>query len=200
MTVGHRVRAAFGAIGPIAFVAAWTIGGLTTEADYSFVDDAISRLAAVGADSRPLMTLGFIVFGVSLTIYASAMRSAMPGPAWIFTAATGAATLAVAALPLDRSATVDQFHGVAAGIGYLTLIAIPLAAAASLRSRGRPLLATTGLIASTLAAIALAASLVVDAHGLFQRVGLTSVDAWLVLSAPVVATGRSSMSATPPGQ
>ena len=50
--------------------------------------------------------------------------------------ATGVATLAVAALPLDRSASVDTWHGVAATIGYVTLAATPVLSAVGCADAG----------------------------------------------------------------
>ena len=54
-----------GAIGPAAFISAWVIGGATKDG-YSPVHDAISRLAAIGSSARPLMTAGFVAFGLAV--------------------------------------------------------------------------------------------------------------------------------------
>ena len=182
-----------GVVGPVAFVGAWLTGSLTTSRDSSMIDDAISRLAAVGADSRPLMTAGFVCFGVALTAYALAVRDAVPGRSWIAAAATGVATLAVAALPLDHSDLVDRLHGVAAGIGYVTLALTPALSVAPLRRLGATRLAAGAVVATTVSAIALPLSLVTESTGLFQRVGLTATDLWIVASVPAV---RSRLSAT----
>src|SRR6202011_5852755 len=48
-----------GGIGPAAFVTAWATTGAATKG-YSPIDDAISRLAAVGTTTRPFMTAGFV--------------------------------------------------------------------------------------------------------------------------------------------
>ena len=175
-----------GAIGPIAFVSAWVVGGLVTDRNYSPVDDTISRLAAVGAETRPLMTAGFVAFGLAVPAYAAALRRAIPGPAWIAAAATGVSTLFVAALPVDRSSLVDALHAAAAGTGYLTLVAVPLLAARPLRRLGHSTLASFGVGLAAVSTLSLATSLAVDATGLFQRIGLTATDAWLVASVPAV--------------
>jgi len=102
------------------FIGAWVIGAATTSSSYSSIDDAVSRLAAVGSDTRWLLTAGFVTFGVSLPVYAVGLRAAVPGRAWITAAATGLSALAVAATPLDRSATIDRLHsasGVRRAIG-----------------------------------------------------------------------------------
>lgn len=175
-----------GALGPIAFVTAWAVGGGTTDRAYSPVRATISRLAAVGADTRPLMTAGFVVFGVAVPTFALALRRAVPGPAWVAAVVTGTATLAVAALPLDRSASIDAAHGVAAGVGYVSLALTPLLAARPLLRLGERRLAITGLALATVAAVALPVSLAVEQTGLFQRLGLGAVDLWFVLAVPTV--------------
>ena len=183
--------AAGGVVGPAAFVGAWVFGAAHSVRPYSPVHDAISRLAAVSADTRPLMTAGFVGFGLGLPAYASALRRAVDGPAWLSAAATGLATLAVAALPLDRSAAIDTWHGVAAGIGYITLAATPLLAARPLAAQGRRGLAVAGVVAGVVSATALALTTTSVPHGLFQRVGLTASDAWIAASALAILTGRS---------
>lgn len=184
-----RTAALGGVIGPAGFVGAWVIGASVTSSPYSSIDDAISRLAAVGSDTRWLMTAGFVTFGVSLPVFASALRSSLPGRAWITAAATGVATLAVAAAPLDRSETIDRMHGVFAGIGYLTLAATPLLAAAPLRAIGHHRLAQSGIAAGLTSATALALTTTGHWTGLFQRVGLSVSDAWIVATALTVVRG-----------
>jgi hypothetical protein len=184
-----RTAALGGVVGPVAFIGAWTIGAAVTTAEYSSIDDAISRLAAVGADTRALMTAGFVTFGVALPVYASALRRVVGGTAWITAAATGIATLAVAATPLDRSATVDKWHGVAAGIGYVTLAATPLLAARPLSQLGHRALATAGVVAGAVSAIALVLTTTGLPTGLFQRLGLTATDIWIASSGLAIAGG-----------
>ena len=189
--MGNQVRTAAlgGVIGPVSFIGAWVIGAAATSAPYSSIDDAISRLAAVGSDTRWLMTAGFVTFGVSLPAYALALRSTVHGRAWITAAATGLATLAVAATPLDRSDTVDRLHAIFAGIGYLTLAATPLFAASPLRAMGHPRLARFGIAAGLTSATALALTTTGLPTGLFQRVGLTVSDAWVITSALAISRG-----------
>lgn len=192
-----RVAALGGVVGPAAFLGAWLAGASLTAADYSSVDDAISRLAAVGADTRSLMTAGFLAFGVGLPLYAVALRRVVAGPAWITAAVTGLATLAVAATPLDRSVQVDRWHGVFAGIGYVTLAATPLLAARSLRVQGHRALADAGVAAGAVSAVALLLTLTNLPTGAFQRLGLTVTDLWVVASALAIATGRLAGPASP---
>lgn len=185
-----------GLVGPLAFVGAWALGGVITSREYSPVHDTISRLAAVDAPTRWLMTSGMIVFGVALLVYAVPLRRAITGPSWITAGATGAATLGVAATPLDRSDLVDGLHLVAAGIGYVTLAAIPVLAFRPLLAAGRRGLAVFGATMAVVAVAALPISLVVAESGLFQRLGLTAGDLFLVASVPSV---RSILAGTSSG-
>ncbi len=178
-----------GVIGPAGFIGAWVIGAAATSAPYSSIDDAISRLAAVGSDTRWLMTSGFVTFGLSLPVYAWALRSTVPGRAWMTATAAGLATLAIATAPLDRSDTVDRLHGIFAGIGYLTLAATPFLAAPPLLAMGHQRLARSGIAAGVTSAIALALTTTGLPTGLFQRVGLTVSDAWIVASALAIRRG-----------
>jgi hypothetical membrane protein len=194
---GTRRCALGGIVGPAAFVAAWSIGGLAAS-HYSAVDDAISHLAEIGAPTRPLMTAGFVVFGVGLPIYAVALREALPGRSWLTAAGTGLATLGVAAAPLGHSPTGDQVHGVFAGAGYVTLALTPLLAAGPLRRAGRSAFARLSIAIGAGAGMSLLATTATDLDGLFQRLGLTVVDIWIVATAVEILRGR--LTSVPPGR
>jgi hypothetical protein len=165
----------------VAFVASWAVLGRRLPG-YDPTVDAISRLAADGAPDSGWMTAGFVAFGVGVPLFALALRDADDGPAWCTAAATGLATLGVAAFPLDGWAG-DVPHDVAAGVGYVTLAATPLLA----RPR-RGLLASRLTGAAALACLALTPF--VRRSGLAQRVGLTLGDAWLVAAAVAVLADR----------
>ncbi len=185
-----RVAALGGVVGPAMFIGAWTVSAAVTGGEYSSVDDAISRLAAADADTRALMTAGFIGFGIALPAYGWALRQVLGGSAWVTATAAGIATLAVAALPLDRSASLDTWHGVFAWIGYVTLAATPLLAAGPLLRRGHRVLGALGLVASIVSGVALALTASDLPTGLFQRLGLTAADVWIAGSALAIAVGR----------
>ena len=184
-----RTAALGGVIGPTGFIGAWVIGAAVTSAPYSSIDDAISRLAAVGSDTRWLMTAGFVTFGLSLPVYAWSLRSTVPGRAWITATATGLATLAVAAAPLHRSDTIDQLHSIFAGIGYVTLAGTPLLAAPPLLAMGQRRLARSGIAVGFTSAIALALTTTSLPTGLLQRVGLTVSDGWIIATALAIRRG-----------
>ncbi len=180
-----RLSATAGIVGPAAFIAAWAVAGART-AGYSAVDDAISRLAASGAPTRALMSAGFVCFGIALPVYALALRRHLGGRSWMAAAASGAATLGVALFALGTSSAIDHVHNAMAGVGYLALVATPLLAARPLVEVGHHRAAVASLVAAGAAGVCLVATLVGPAHGLYQRVGLTIVDAWLMASALVI--------------
>ena len=134
MTSRERALASGGVVGPFAFVSAWAIAGAV--GGFSPVDDAISDLAAVGASTRVAMTVGFVVFGLGLIAFGLALRSVLDGPAWVAAVVTGAATLGVAATPLGGWSG-DGVHAAFAGIGYLSLVAVPMLASFPMFRAGR---------------------------------------------------------------
>jgi hypothetical protein len=186
-----RVRrdAVGGVVGPVAFVAAWSLLGLSAH-HYSATQDAISRLAETGAPTRVAMTTGFVVFGVGVPLYARALRSALGGPAWVTAFATGIATLGVAAVPLGAP-TRDTVHGWLAAAGYVTLAATPLFASRRFARAGRAGWSRASLLSGMGAAVCLVATTAGPSHGLFQRLGLGCVDIWIVATAiEMLRTGR----------
>ena len=189
-----RTWAAWGLVaGPVAFVSAWAVGGLRMP-DYTPVYDAISRLAAVGSPERVLMSTGFVVYGVAVTVGGLAVRASVISRAWPAVVVNGLATLAVAALPLDVSAAGDRAHGVAATVGYVSLALAPALAVAPLHRAGlRPAAVVSG-VASIGIGLCLALTVVADAKGAFQRGGLGIGDVWLVAAGLALATVHSTRS------
>ena len=175
MVQPSRSALACGVLGPAAFVGAWLVGGLRRP-DYSPVSQAISQLARQGTSTRPLMTAGFVAFGVLVPVYARALGGPLGPLCRAATTAAGVATLAVAALPLSAAGgrPVDAWHAVAAGTGYAAQVLAPLAGAPRLGG-GRAL----SYAVSGVALVCLVASIALpEATGLLQRAGLTAVDLW----------------------
>lgn len=184
-----RLLALGGIAGPVSFIGAWATAGAMRDG-YDPIESAISRLAELGTTSRPLMTAGFVVFGVGLPAFALALRRELPGAAWVTAMATGAATLGVAATPLGDP-SLETAHGVFAGLGYATLAATPLLAARPLHRLGRRRAAAVAAIAGMASASMLVATVVTEgSHGFFQRAGLTIGDAWVIWAAARVVAGR----------
>jgi hypothetical protein len=102
--------------------------------------------------------------------------------------ATGFATLGVAAFPLDGWAG-DTAHGVAAGIGYVTLAATPLLAAGPLADLGHRRAALASRILGVASLVCLGATMLDNHAGLFQRLGLILGDLWLVAAAVGILRG-----------
>jgi len=153
------------------------------------VDGGISQLAAVGAPTRPLMTAGFVGFGVGVPIYAAALRGSVPGSSWKTAVGTGLATLGVAAFPLDPSSTTAVVHRRCPVLAYVTLAATPLLAARPLAAAGHRRAATASVATGVASGLCLGASVLGPAEGLLQRVGLRLGDACLVASAVWMLSG-----------
>jgi hypothetical protein len=168
----------------VAFVTAWAALGAGA-AGYDPTRDAISRLAALGASTRPAMTAGLVALGAGMALYGYALR---PDPAWPLPVVNGAITLTVAALPLGG--VYDDAHGAAAALGYVTLAAIPVAVGR------RPLSIAIGLVSG----LCLLLTAALDRDGLFQRVGLTVAQTWVAISALSLLRSPRRSSTTPPAR
>jgi hypothetical membrane protein len=190
LSVAERRAALGGVVGPIGFILAWTLTGVVTSG-YSPLHDAISRLAAVHASTRVTMSCGLVVFGIGVSLYARALRAAIPGRAWLSVFVSALATLGIAAVPLDQSPSWDTVHGLFAGIGYLALAATPLLAALPLRRAGHIGWVRASVVVGVTAGICLALTTAGPLHGLFQRLGLTIVDAWIVVTAIHIRYGAT---------
>jgi len=186
----NRRWAQFGVVGPSAFIAAWVLGGARA-VDYSPIDDAISRLAAVGAPTRPLMTAGFVVFGVSLCSFGYLGHRDLGKRAAVCAIVTGTSTLGVALMPLDHSSLVDTLHAGFALIGYLSLIALPVAAIAPLKEIGLTPIVRFAPHVSIVAALCLLASTQTDTNGMWQRAGLTTIDLWIIALSVLLVGGKA---------
>lgn len=191
--VPRRLGALCGIAAPAAFVGAWVVAGLRTDG-YDPVEQAISQLAREGADTRGLMTSGFVAFGVLLPVWARVLRRELDSRA-VGAAATlaGLATVGVALLPLSRDpgGTQDLLHAAAAGTGYVAMALTPLLAAPALRRLGHDRAAAASAVVGVLSAAALAGTLgLPERSGGLQRLGLTVVDAWHVAAATGVLRRR----------
>lgn len=190
-----RWRAWAGIAGPVAFIATWSVLG-TVRAGYSAVQDPISRLAAVGAPTRPVMTAGFVAFAAGVGLYSSVLREQDLGDASLAAKITAAAALVIAALPLGGPAG-NVPHAVAAVVAYAALAAMPLLAARPLAAQGDGRAAVASIVAGAAIAAALAISVVgSDGTGLAQRVGLTVGDLWIMASALRSLRARSRIASS----
>lgn len=129
------------------------------------------------------MTAGLVALAAGMTLYGVALR---PRPVWLLPVANGVITFAVAALPLGGR--FDNAHGVAAALGYVTLAAVPAVVGR------RPLSMAIGLVSG----LCLVLTVVADRDGLFQRLGLTVAQAWIVVNALALLRSPTPSSTTPP--
>jgi hypothetical protein len=77
-----------------------------------------------------------------------------------------------------------------ATIGYATIAATPLLAARPLVELGSDVLARLGVVCGVVSATSLALSATSLPTGVFQRIGLTAADTWIVISAAMIVAGR----------
>ena len=175
--------------GVASFVLAWTTLGAVRKG-YDPVEDAISQLAELGAPHRELMTAGIIAFGVGSISFAPSLGR----KAGVALALAGVGSMGVAAYPCTEGCPgpgelTDTGHFLAAGLHYVAFTATPL-----LASRSRP-----ARLAAAVAAVALGMHAIgIGPNGLLQRVGLTTLDAWLVAAAVKelrAPSGRASVAA-----
>ena len=176
----------------MAFAGAWVWGSLTTDG-YSMVGQPISRLAALGAPSRPVMTAGLLVFAGGLGAYAAALRADIPGRAWVAAAVSAAGSVAIAATPLEGPLGGNA-HATSAGVAYASLVALQLTGAAPLAERtGRAAVVPVSRAMAAVSAVCLAGNAFgpESITGLFQRVGLTTGHTWIVASAIALRRRRA---------
>lgn len=149
---------------------------------YSATTDSISGLAQTGASTRLPMTAGIVAFGIGVPLFALALRSVLPGPAWMLVGTGGLATLGVALFPLGTPAN-DAAHVACVAVAYVSLVAAALLAARPLRDLGRPRAAHLSTVAGVVAGGLLLVSVLGPLSGLFQRAGLGVLDLWLMAGA-----------------
>jgi hypothetical protein len=151
---------------------------------YSPIDDPISRLAELGAVDRWIVTTRMVSFGVGCALFAPLLKK----KARLALTVAAIASLGVAAFPCTEGcggtvAFTDKAHTVSAGILYLALTLTP-----PLHSRSA-LSKATGIVAG----IALSLHVLgIGPGGAFQRIGLTTNDAWIIATA--INTNRRSRS------
>jgi hypothetical membrane protein len=176
----------------MSFVGGWVVAG-ELRPGYSPLREAISQLARIGAPHRPLMTTAFVAFGVTVPAFAPVLAHSL-GVGKELTCSlslAGLATLGVAAFPLSRSGggAEDLVHGIFATLGYIGMALSPMFGAVALHRRGHTRAAVASGAVGVVSAASLAATAFASDVGLFQRLGLGVVDAWLVVMAISILRG-----------
>ena len=191
-----RTQALAGIVGPVAFALAAVVSGVVDGAGYSPVHQFVSELAAVGSEARVLMTIGFVTLGVSLLVFANAVRVVWRGALLLalVVALSGAGTLMAGTFSCDRGcpstgdrSTHQQLHDTSSLITFSAWIVAPFVAAWT-RRRTR-----YGAASAVLGVIGLGGGLVMGSYasdrvasdpvGLLQRLLLLVVGVWFVVTA-----------------
>jgi Protein of unknown function (DUF998) len=128
------------------------------------------------------------VFGIGVVAFGFALREVLARRAGVAAIVTGACTIGVAATPL-HGWSGDEVHGTFAVLGYTAIVAVPLLAAAPLAAAGRRGWARVSVAVAAISAVSLVATAFGTAHGLWQRLGLTVADAWIVVTAAYLVAG-----------
>jgi hypothetical protein len=127
-----------------------------------------------------LVTSGIVAFGLGALLFAPLLKR----PAMFALAAAGIASLGVATFPCSpgcpgEGAFIDLAHAVSAGLFYMSFTLTPV-----LHSRS-----PYAVITSVVAAVTLSLHGLTIANGLMQRIGVTTLDVWLIVTG--VALGLS---------
>ncbi|MGH2730570.1 MAG: DUF998 domain-containing protein [Actinomycetota bacterium] len=170
----RRVRAWAGIAGVVTFVTSWVIAGLLRDG-YSPMHDAISRLAERGAPHRWIVVAGMVAFGLGALAFAGVLRR----HASIAMTVAGISSFGVAVFPCSAGCpgpetVTDTGHILFAGVHYVALTLVPILQSRSVFAR-----AVIGVAGTALSLHALG----FGPNGALQRLGLTTLDLWLVISA-----------------
>lgn len=186
--------------GVTAYVASWLVAGLLIT-DYDPFTQAISETFALGAPTatRVVVTVSLVVTGALLVAFGPALDRVAPGSGrgvmWL-AMVSGVATMLVAAAPCTQgcpgfgTTPLDTLHVTFATIGYIALIATPIALAWRVRDH-LPSVARWSLAVGVVAGLVFLVANTVDTgmQGLLQRTYNTLADLWYVAIGLVI--GRS---------
>ncbi|MFC8193475.1 DUF998 domain-containing protein [Cellulomonas sp. NPDC057328] len=139
-------------LAPVAMIGGWSVAAALQPA-FDPVAETISALAATTATAPAVMTAGLALTGAAHVVTALGTR-ALPRAGRLLHALGGVATVAVAALPVDRT---PQAHGLAAAVAFGALALWPAAAWRRGAATGRPEAARRPAPAVTRPAVALTA-------------------------------------------
>ena len=176
-------------VGPLVFIASWVLGGLSLDG-YRPTSDAISRLAANGESTVLILSFGLVTYAIGVGLAALVLGRAIGSPGAAALGLNALLTLGVLATPLEHSASIDRLHTAFAAAAYVALALASLLAAHTFRRTGRPKAAAVSVVVGMVTAASLAATGVAEWSGLFQRVGLTVSDVWMMAVAAHVLRSR----------
>jgi hypothetical protein len=184
-----------GLVGVTLYVVGWALAG-AVRPGYDAREQAISELFELGSpwSSRWMLVAGLVVSGVAMVVLAPALHRTLPGRSWVgpsLVTLAGLGTLAIVAAPCSPgcpgagASPTDTAHGVAAGVGYVSLILAPLAVGWRVR-RAAPRLAAWSFALGGLAVAGFVVrylGVLEVAPGWQQRAFNTVADLWYVIVA-----------------
>jgi len=188
-----RPWAAWGlVVAPILFIVGWAVAGATVDG-YSPRRQAISDLAAIDSPRRWPMFVVFVVYGLAMVIGSLALRHSVVRAAAVAAVVNGLALIGVALTPIHQSSAIDDRHGQAALLAYLSLAAMPILAAWGLGRNGQRGLAVASVVVGVASIVALSAAYGNDYVGLLQRTGTTLGNAWILAAGLALLTDALTM-------
>ncbi len=203
-----RTWAVAGFVGPLAFWLAAIVGATQVEG-YSHRTQFVSELAAEGSDARLIMTVGFLVYGVSLAVLALCVRRLWPAllALAVVTGISAVGTLAAgvgscdAGCPTEGSFSASQWvHNAASPPTFLAWLTATVMAAWLFRGT------RYGQVATVLGAVQVIALGVLGsmmdandraADGLFQRIDLVAAGLWSMATAVALRAGVARSGSAP---
>lgn len=183
-------EAVVGVFGPLLFIASWVVAGLLRD-DYDITSDSISRLAEYGAPNRWIVLTGTVVVSIAALMLGALLRKRWGirwGMAAIVLAGTSALALAVfpcsPGCPGIGGELTDKGHSISAVVHYISFGLTPIVVALEARRyAGRRYLAAS-VIAGLIAGVFFLSQFTGwGPNGITQRVGLTTLDLWMVATA-----------------
>jgi len=176
---------------PVAMIGGWTVAA-SRQPSFDAVRETISDLAATSAHQPGIMAAGLAMTGAAHLVTAAGLRP-VPTSGRLLHGLGGAATLAVALLPVDAH---PRGHGIAAAVGFGALALWP---AASARRGQRGILHPAVGAAASAALVGMLAVFVVELRtdgpvvGLTERVVAGAQALWpLAVVVALRKTGRRS--------
>jgi hypothetical membrane protein len=131
-------------LAPLALVAGWNYAAAAQSGHYDSLHDTLSELAAIGSTHREVMTVAFVVLGISHVGTALLLRPAAQRGR-VLQAVGGFATIAVALFPTSDESD-GYAHATAAAIAFVSLALWPAFGA---RRDGPPVLRPTVMRAAS---------------------------------------------------
>jgi hypothetical protein len=138
------------------------------------------------------MNLGFVAYVAGVGSAAWPLRTVIGNGASVALFLNALLVLGVLLTPDGLSSTADFLHGGFAFLLYLTLALAGPLAALTFRRRGLIGWAMASITVGAITAVALWISLGEIRSGLFQRIGLTATDLWLMAVGVAIFRGALS--------